>query len=59
MGPETVRMQALIQRCNTELEEMTIIEEYRNDEQFNPPIHIESASHAKTRAPLVETIPSS
>jgi hypothetical protein len=59
MGPEIVKLQALIQRCNTELEEMTIMEEYRNDEQFNPPIHIEPASFAKARASLAETVPSS
>jgi Phage integrase family len=41
MGPETVKMEVLIGRCNTELEEMTLIEEYRNDEQYNPPVHIE------------------
>jgi len=29
MGPEMVKMQALIQRCNTELEEMTLVEQYQ------------------------------
>lgn len=28
-GPEMVKMQALIQRCNTELEEMTLVEQYQ------------------------------
>jgi hypothetical protein len=41
MGPETVKMEALIGRCNTELEEMRLIEEYRNDEQYNPGVQIE------------------
>ena len=56
MGPETVKMQALIQRCNTELDEMTIIEEYRNDEHFKPPIHIESTHEAKARTSLAKTV---
>jgi len=33
MGPEAVKMQALIQRCQTELEEMNLMESYRKDEK--------------------------
>jgi len=41
MGPETVKMQALIQRCEAELEEMNLIEEYRADEHYQPELRIE------------------
>jgi hypothetical protein len=41
MGPEMVKMQALIQRCDTELEEMTLIEDYRKDERYEPALNIE------------------
>ena len=41
MGPETVKMQALIQRCNTELEEMNLIEQYRKDESYEPALDLE------------------
>ncbi len=41
MGPETLKMQALVQRCNTELEEMNLIEEYRADENYQPKLRIE------------------
>jgi hypothetical protein len=41
MGPETLKMQALIQRCDTELEEMNLIEEYRADEHYQPELRIE------------------
>jgi len=43
MGPETIKMQALIQRCDTELEEMNLIEEYRADETYQPELRIESS----------------
>jgi hypothetical protein len=42
LGPETLKMQALIQRCDTELEEMNLIEEYRADEHYQPELRIES-----------------
>jgi hypothetical protein len=42
MGPETVKMQALIGRCDTELEEMDLMEEYQQDEAYNPELTIES-----------------
>jgi hypothetical protein len=41
MGPEIVKMQALVQRCDTELEEMNLIEEYRADENHQPTLRIE------------------
>ncbi len=41
MGPETVKMQALIGRCNTELEEMNLIEYYRKDESYEPALDLE------------------
>jgi len=44
MGPEMVKMQALIQRCNTELEEMSLIEQYRKDENYEPALHVEHHS---------------
>jgi len=43
MGPETIKMQALVQRCDTELEEMNLIEEYRADETYQPELRIESS----------------
>jgi hypothetical protein len=44
MGPEEVKMQALIQRCNTELEEMNLIEQYRKDETYEPALDVEHLS---------------
>lgn len=44
MGPEIIKMQALIQRCNAELEEMTLVEQYRKDENHEPTLHIEHRS---------------
>lgn len=41
IGPETVKMQALIQHCNTELEEMNLIEQYQKDERNEPQLDIE------------------
>ena len=41
VGPETVKMQALLQRCDAELEEMTLVEQYRKDELYDPAISIE------------------
>jgi len=40
-GPEAVKMQALIQRCNTELEEMNLIEQYQKDEGYEPKLDLE------------------
>lgn len=42
LGPETVKMEALLQRCNAELAEMDVIEEYRRDEASNPKLTLES-----------------
>ncbi len=44
VGPETVKIQALIQRCNAELEEMTLMEQYRKDESYEPKIDVEHLS---------------
>ena len=41
LGPEIVKMRALIQRCNVEIEEMAMIETYRKDERYQPHIQIE------------------
>lgn len=41
MGPETVKMEALVHRCDTELEEMDLIEEYRRNEAYQPQFIIE------------------
>jgi integrase len=41
MGPEAVKMQVLIQRCNAELEEMNLIEQYRKDENYEPALDLE------------------
>ncbi len=41
LGPETVKMQVLIQRCNAELEEMSLIEQYRKDESYEPTLDLE------------------
>lgn len=38
LGPETVKMQALLRQCDIELEEMTMMEHYRKDELYDPPI---------------------
>lgn len=51
MGPETVKMQALIQRCDTELEEMHLIEEYRADETYQSELRIESGTELSKRTP--------
>jgi hypothetical protein len=39
--PLNFKMQALIQRCDAELEEMNLIEEYRADEHYQPELRIE------------------
>jgi hypothetical protein len=45
MGPETVKMQALIGHCNTELEEMNLIEQYQKDERNEPRLDLEHNRH--------------
>jgi hypothetical protein len=40
LGPELVKMEALIQRCDIELEEMRMMETYRKDEQDEPELTI-------------------
>lgn len=42
LGPEIVKMEALIRRCETEEAEMTMIEVYRKDEQYEPQLSIEN-----------------
>jgi hypothetical protein len=42
LGPEIVKMRTLIQRCDTELEEMRLIEAYQKDEQYEPHLHIDT-----------------
>ena len=44
VGPEIIKMQALIQRCNAELEEMTLVEQYRKDESYDPILDVERHS---------------
>ena len=40
LGPEMVKMEALLQRCKTEREEMQLIRAYRKDEAYEPPLTI-------------------
>ena len=42
LGPEIVKMQALVQRCAAELEEMNQIEAYRKDEHHGSDLTIDS-----------------
>ena len=56
MGPETVKMEALIQRCKVEREEMRLIREHRKDEAYDPPICIEARE--EHQPPVVEAVPS-
>lgn len=56
LGPETAKMEALIQRCKVEREEMHLIHEYRKDESDDPPIHIESGEERR-RSSLAEALP--
>lgn len=44
LGPEVVKMQALIQRCHTEKAEMSMIETYRKDEQYEPKLTLEQCT---------------
>jgi hypothetical protein len=55
MGPETVKMEALMQRCKVEREEMRLIREYRKDEAYDPPIRIKATE--EHQPPVVEAIP--
>ena len=40
LGPEIVKMEALLQRCKVEREEMQQIRVYRKDELYEPPLTI-------------------
>jgi len=54
LGPETVKMQALAQRCTAELEEMRLIEEYRHDESYQPTLTLEAREQrAEETTPMV------
>ncbi len=55
MGPETVKMEALMQRCKVEREEMRLIREFRKDEACDSPICIESRE--KNQPSVVEAVP--
>ena len=37
-------MEALLQRCKTEREEMTLVEQYRKDESYEPTLDVERHS---------------
>jgi hypothetical protein len=50
LGPEAVKMQALIQRCDTELEEMNLMEEYRKDEAYHPELTLEPGDQRTEKA---------
>ncbi len=56
MGPETVKMEALIGRCQTEREEMRLIRDYRKDEQYEPRLTIKRNTTEEGNPPLVEKL---
>jgi hypothetical protein len=49
LGPETAKMEALIQHCKTEREEIRLIREYREDEHYDPKLTIESKKEGEER----------
>ena len=53
LGPETVKMQALIQRCDTELDEMDLMEEYHKDEAYTPELTIKRRDERTEATPSV------
>ena len=53
LGPETVKMQALIQRCDTELDEMDLMEEYHKDEAYIPELTIKRQDERIEATPSV------
>jgi hypothetical protein len=55
LGPEVVKMQALLQRCHVEKEEMLLMEEYQRDEHYEATLRIESSTGSVT--PVVEDLP--
>ncbi len=59
MIPRNFKMQALIQRCDTEREEMHLIEEYRADENSQPELRTETNNEPQTRGSFLapETLP--
>jgi hypothetical protein len=52
LGPEVVKMQALLQRCHVTRKEMQLIRVYRKDEAYAPDITIERRN--RDQPPLVE-----
>ena len=59
LGPEMVKMEALLQRCKAEREEMQRIRVYRKDESYEPPLTIKGNERwAEAASPLAsETLP--
>jgi len=56
MGPEMVKMEALIGRCQTEREEMRLIRDYRKDEQYEPRLTIKHNTTEEGNPPLVKEV---
>jgi hypothetical protein len=56
LGPEVVKMQALIGHCQTEREEMRLIRDYRRDEQYEPQLIIEPDATEEHAPSLVEDV---
>jgi hypothetical protein len=54
LGPEIVKMEALIQRCKTEREEMRLMRAWREDEAYATTITIEYRDEGDS--PLVEEV---
>ena len=54
LGPEIVKMEALIQRCKTEREEMRLMRAWREDEAYAATITIEHRDEGDS--PLVEEV---
>jgi len=56
LGPEMVKMEALIGRCETEREEMRLIRDYRKDEQYEPRLTIERDTTDEHNPSLAENV---
>jgi hypothetical protein len=56
LGPEAVKMQALIERCETEREEMRLIRDYQKDEQYEPQLTLKRDTTADHNPPLVKEV---
>jgi len=55
LGPEVVKMQALLQRCKTEREEIKLMRAYRKDEAYAPTLAIERNEQRRDPAAPVAT----